>query len=53
MKKSMVGDDVAQVAQYTGNLACQGKFVKANMAFAFLVDEEYYRIGFSRSPTAT
>ena len=43
----MAADDVSQVAQYTGNLACQGQFVKSNMAFAFLIDEEFYRIGFS------
>ena len=40
-------DDMAQLAQYTGSLACQGEFVRQNMSFGFLIDEEYFRVGFS------
>ena len=45
VKKSMATDDIAQLAQYAGSLACQGEFVRQNTSLAFLIDENY--IGFS------
>ena len=47
VKKSMAADDIAQLVQYAGSLACQGEFVRQNTSLAFLIDENYYRIGFS------
>lgn len=47
VKKLMVGDDVAQVAQYTRTLALHGEFVQKKVAFSFLTDKEHYRVGLS------